>query len=513
MSAQLSETAEKAQTDAYYCEVPSQPCAIVMFGASGDLAQRKLLPALYDLAFHACLAPRFRLVGFARTKMDDAEFRRKSDEALTKAKAPGAGDKKRTDFLDHLHYFAGDYNDPEAFQRLLKRLDELDSEGQLGGNRLFYLATPPEIYLEIIEQLGKAGLNRPKSGQSWTRIIIEKPFGRDQASARALNEKVLSVFDESQVYRIDHYLGKETVQNLLVFRFGNGIFEPLWNRNYIDHVQITASEALGVERRAAFYESAGALRDMIQSHVLQLTSLVAMEAPSAFDATSVRNEKIKVLQAIRPFTRDSIWKSVIRGQYGPGTVDGKAVPGYRQEPGGNPQSATETFVALKLQVDNWRWSGVPFYLRTGKRLARPLTEVAIQFKSAPHMVFRGENHETNSLVMNIQPDEGISLSFGAKSPGAQMRIQPVTMDFKYKDAFGGGTRPAYATLINDCIRGDATLFDRADSVEAAWTLVDPILEAWKNASPPPFPNYPAGSDGPRTGDDLANADGRHWRPL
>src|ERR1700684_3654350 len=390
VNAQTPETTEKPRVDAYYCEVPSQPCAIVMFGASGDLAQRKLLPALYDLAFHACLAPRFRLVGFSRTKMDDAEFRRKSAEALTKAKAPEANDNRRGEFLEHLQYFAGDYDDPEAFRRLAERLDELDAEGQLGSNRLFYLATPPEVYLEIIEQLGKAGLNRPKSDKSWTRVIIEKPFGRDQASARALNEKVLSVFDESQVYRIDHYLGKETVQNLLVFRFGNGIFEPLWNRNYVDHVQIAAAESLGVERRAAFYENTGALRDMIQSHVLQLTSLVAMESPANFDATSVRNEKIKVLQSIRPFAGDSIWKNVVRGQYGPGQVDGRPVPGYRQEPGVKPDSATETFVAMKLFVDNWRWSGVPFYLRTGKYLPQSASEARIQFRPTPHVLFAAE---------------------------------------------------------------------------------------------------------------------------
>jgi glucose-6-phosphate 1-dehydrogenase len=504
---------QNAQTDVYFCEVPSDPCAIVMFGASGDLARRKLLPALYDLSYHACLGPRFRLLGFARTAMTDNDFTQKAGEFLPKDGQEGADDGKKTEFLKCLRYFSGNYDDPEAFRRLAQRLDELDGEGQLGGNRLYYLATPPEVYLHVIEHLKKAGLNKPKSEKSWARIIIEKPFGHDLESAKELNKKVLEAFDESQVYRIDHYLGKETVQNMLVFRFGNGIFEPLWNRNYIDSVQITASESLGVERRAAFYESAGALRDMIQSHVLQLTSLTAMEAPATFDATSVRNEKIKVLQSIRPFTKESVFKSVIRGQYGPGQVDGKPVPGYRQEPGVKPDSATDTFVALKLHVDNWRWSGVPFYLRTGKRLARPLTEVAIQFKSAPHMVFRGENHETNSLVMNIQPDEGISLSFGAKSPGAQMRVQPVTMDFKYKDAFGGGSRPAYATLINDCIRGDATLFDRADGVEAAWTLVDPILEAWKNASPPPFPNYPSGSDGPKAVDDLTAIDGRQWRPL
>ncbi|MGA7918755.1 MAG: glucose-6-phosphate dehydrogenase [Candidatus Acidiferrales bacterium] len=506
-------TAQAPRASAYFCEAPSDPCAIVMFGASGDLARRKLLPALYDLAFHECLAPRFRLVGYARTAMSDDDFRKKAGEALPKGNEDGADESKKSEFLNNLRYFNGDYNDPEAFRRLSQRLQELDGEGQLAGNRLFYLATPPEVYEQVIGQLKNANLTKPASEKSWTRIIIEKPFGRDQASARELNSKVLVAFDENQVYRIDHYLGKETVQNMLVFRFGNGIFEPLWNRNYVDSIQITAAESLGVERRAAFYETAGALRDMIQSHVLQLTSLIAMEAPAKFDATSVRNEKIKVLQSMRPFTKELIWKSVIRGQYGPGQIDGKPVVGYRQEPGVTTDSTTETFVAMKLYVDNWRWSGVPFYLRTGKRLQRPLTEVAIQFKSAPHMVFRGENNEMNSLVLNIQPDEGISLSFGAKAPGGQMHIKPVMMDFKYRDAFGTNSRPAYATLINDCIRGDATLFDRADSVEAAWALVDPILQAWKEASPPPFPNYPAGSQGPRTVDDLTGADERRWREL
>src|SRR5271156_2659117 len=320
MSTQATKVADKSQVDAYYCEIPSDPCAIVMFGASGDLARRKLLPALYELAAHSCLAPRFRLLGFARTPMADDQFRQKASESLPKENQPGDDENKKSEFLQHLQYFSGDYNDPEAFRRLVQRLDQLDAEGKLGGNRLFYLATPPEIYLEIIDQLGKSGLARPKSEKSFTRIIIEKPFGHDAESARELNAKVLSVFDESQVYRIDHYLGKETVQNLLVFRFGNGIFEPLWNRNFIDSVQITAAESLGVEKRAAFYESAGALRDMIQSHVLQLTSLTAMEAPATFDATSVRNEKIKVLQSIRPFSKETVFKSVIRGQYGPGQV-------------------------------------------------------------------------------------------------------------------------------------------------------------------------------------------------
>jgi len=513
MNTQATAAGKIAQPDAYYCEVPSDPCAIVMFGASGDLARRKLLPALYDLARHACLAPRFRLLGFARTQMTDDAFRDRAGEFLPKRETPSVSGYTQQDFMQQLRYFSGNYDDPDAYRGLGERLEQLDREGQLGGNRLFYLATPPDVYVRIIEQLGKAGLSKPASDKSWTRVIIEKPFGHDRESSRDLNRRVLEVFDESQVYRIDHYLGKETVQNLLVFRFGNGIFEPIWNRNYIDQVQITVAEELGVESRATFYESAGALRDMVQSHLMQLTSLVAMEAPATFDATPVRNEKIKVLQSIRPFTPDTIWGSVVRGQYGPGKIDGNVVLGYRQEPSVRPDSTTETFVGLKLYVDNWRWSGVPFYLRTGKRLKRAHTEIAIQFKQAPHRVFRGQDSQPNSLVMNIQPNEGISLSFGAKTPGAEMQIGSVTMDFAYREAFGGVTRDAYATLLNDCIRGDATLFDRADSVEAAWQLVDPILKAWQEASPPPFPNYPAGSEGPRASDDLTGSEGRRWRPL
>jgi glucose-6-phosphate 1-dehydrogenase len=508
MSTPAPEVARTPRADAYFCERPADPCAIVMFGASGDLAKRKLLPALYDLAVHSCLAPRFKLVGFARTEMNDEQFRKEAGEFL-----PQGDGSARGDFMQHVHYFRGNYDDASSYEGLVKRLVELDRTGQLGGNRLFYLATPPDVYPKVIEQLGRAGLAKPASAGSWTRIIIEKPFGRDGASARDLNRRALDVFEESQIYRIDHYLGKETVQNLLVFRFGNGIFEPLWNRNYIDYVQITAAEKLGVEQRAAFYESAGTVRDMIQSHVLQLASLVAMEAPSAFDATAVRNEKLKVLQCVRPFRPETVDKLVVRGQYGPGNIDGKEVRGYRQEPGVNPNSRTETFVALKLYVDNWRWSGVPFYLRSGKRLGQAVTEIAIGFKQAPHMVFQGEDGEQNSLVLNIQPDEGISLSFGAKSPGGKMQITPVTMDFKYRQAFGSGSREAYATLINDCVRGEATLFDRADSVEAAWGLVDPILEAWQNGAAPAFPNYAAGTAGPQAAIDLAEADGRHWRPL
>lgn len=509
MYARANGLTDSRDGDTYYCEIPSDPCVIVMFGASGDLARRKLLPALFDLARHFCLAPWFRLLGFARTKMSDDGSRQAADEFLPKGNEPGADDAKGQDFFQRLLYFSEEYDDPESY----RRLDELDREGQPGGNCLFYLASLPDVYMHIIEKLGQAGLAQPKSKESWTRVIIEKPFGHSQASARELNEIVLRLSDESQVYRIDHYLGTHTVQNLVVFRFGNRIFELLWNRNYADHVQITAAESLGVEHRAAFYESEGALRDMIQSHVLQLTSLTAMEAPATFDATAVRNEKIKVLQSIRPFTPETVWKSAVRGQYGPGKVDGANVYGYRPEPGVKPNSSTETFVALKLSVDSWRWSGVPFHLRIGKRLPRPITEVAIQFKRAPHMVFRGENVEANSLVLDIQPDEGISLSFGAKAPGAEMVIRPRRMDFQYLQTFGGESRSAYATLINDCIRGEAILFDRADSVDAAWGLVDPILEAWQNASAPPFPNYSPGVEGPRAADDLMVTEGHRWPAL
>jgi glucose-6-phosphate 1-dehydrogenase len=432
-------------------------------------------------------------------------------EAAKSISEVGPIDPKQWDeFASNLYYSPGDYSDPQAYMQLCQRLAEIESAKNIGGNRLIYLSTPPEIYPAIVEQLGRACLARPSSPNSWVRIIIEKPFGRDLASAKELNKTVLNVFDEKQVYRIDHYLGKDTVQNLLVLRFSNGIFEPLWNRNYVDHVQITASETLGVERRGGFYETAGALRDMIQSHVLQLTSLVAVEPPASFDATAVRNEKLKVLQSIRPFNLEMVAQSVVRGQYAPGKLGDEKLPGYREEPHVNPASKTETFVAAKLLIDNWRWAGVPFYLRTGKRLAKRATEIMIEFRCAPHMVFREKGIEPNRLILNIQPDEGISVSFSAKRPGTEMSIGNVTMNFSYKEGFGDASRSAYATLLNDCVRGDATLFDRGDSVEAAWSLVDPILDVWTAARSATVPQYPAGSWGPRESDLLLERDGRQW---
>ncbi len=488
-----------------------EPCTVVLFGASGDLAKRKVIPAMFDLAQHKALGARYAIIGFSRTAMTDESFRSTIGEAAKTISEVGPIDPQQwSEFAANLYYSPGDYGKPESYVALAKRLKEISEAKQLGGNLLFYISTPPEVYRDIVEQIGKAGLNKPASPDSWVRIIIEKPFGRDLASAEDLNSKVLSVFDEKQVYRIDHYLGKDTVQNLLVLRFGNGIFEPLWNRNYVDHVQITAGETLGVERRGGFYETTGALRDMIQSHVLQLTALTAVEPPASFDAVSVLDEKLKLLQSIRPFNPELMAQSVVRAQYAAGKIGDKDVPGYRQEQGVDPNSHTETFVAAKVEIDNWRWAGVPFYLRTGKRLAKRSTEIVIQFRCAPHMVFRNKGIEPNRLVLNIQPDEGISVSFSAKRPGTEMNIGNVTMKFSYEEGFGKATRPAYATLLNDCVRGDATLFDSGDNVEAAWSLVDPILDVWNATKSATVPQYPSGSWGPAESDALLERDGRHW---
>ena len=501
---------ETARSSSVY-GATADSCTVILFGASGDLAKRKVIPAMYDLAQYNSLGACYAIIGFARTPMTDETFRDNVGEAAKTISEVGPIDpQKWSGFASNLFYTAGDYSDPDSYVRLVGRLAELEAAKKLCGNRLFYLSTPPEVYPDIVEQLGRAGLARPNKPNSWVRIIIEKPFGRDLASAKQLNKIVLNVFEEKQIYRIDHYLGKDTVQNLLVLRFGNGIFEPLWNRNYVDQVQITASETLGVERRGGFYETAGALRDMIQSHVLQLTSLVAVEPPASFDATAVRNEKLKVLQSIRPFNLEMVAQWVVRGQYAPGKIADKSLPGYREEQGVKPDSRTETFVAMRLLVDNWRWAGVPFYLRTGKRLARRSTEIMIQFKRAPHIVFREREVEPNRLVLNIQPEEGVSVSFGAKRPGTEMSIGNVTMNFSYKEGFGGTTRSAYATLLNDCLRGDATLFDRGDSVEAAWSLVDPILDVWSAAKTAGVPVYSSGTWGPKESDQLLERDGRQW---
>lgn len=489
----------------------ADPCSIVIFGASGDLTRRKLIPALFELANCGSLASRFAIVGFARSAMSDGTFQNSAAEAVrSDSESCRVSEESLRAFAQSFVYVAGEYDQPGGFEKLSHRLDELDKERHLEGNRLFYLATPPAVYPKVIAQIKKAGLAKPPKDGSWVRIVIEKPFGRDLASARDLNRVVLDAFEESQVYRIDHFLGKDTVQNLLALRFGNGIFEPLWNRNYVDHVQITAAESLGVEQRAAFYETTGALRDMVQSHLLQLTSLIAIEPPSNFDATAVRNEKLKVLQALRPYSPQTVVVDVVAGQYGPGQIDGEDVAGYRQEPGVSPESKTETFVAAKVLIDNWRWADVPFYIRTGKRMARRVTEVAINFRRAPHLLFRGQELGTNTLVLNIQPEEGISISFYAKVPGQKLRLTPVPMDFSYRSAFGARERSAYATLLNDCMRGDATLFDRADGAEAAWAFMDPILKAWQDQRRS-VPVYPAGSWGPREADELLSRDGRAWR--
>jgi glucose-6-phosphate 1-dehydrogenase len=490
-------------------------CALVIFGASGDLTKRKLIPALWSMFQGRVLPEPFAVIGVARSEMNNEQFRARMRETITEfARIQPPSPRVWDRFAQALFYYAGDPADPTLHAGLGAYLRRVEQERGTGGNRLFYCATPPSLYPSLVKRLGEAGINRPPEGGGWVRIVIEKPFGRDLTSARALNQVVASVFTEDQVYRIDHYLGKETVQNILVFRWANSIFEPLWNRNHVDHVQITVGEAIGVEGRGAYYEEAGALRDMIQNHILQLLCLVAMEPPVTFDADPVRDEKTKVMRAIQPIAADDVDRVAVRGQYGPGFVDGRRVAGYREEKGVSGESISETYAALRLEVDNWRWAGVPFFLRTGKRLAKRTSEIAVQFKDTPHLVFRRKPEilaEPNLLVLRIQPDEGMSLSFGAKLPGPELRIGPVEMDFDYGRAFGGEPPEAYERLLLDAMKGDGTLYARGDWVDMAWELLGPVLDAWTVGDPTKFPNYEAGSWGPAAANTLVERGGRRWR--
>lgn len=494
------------------------PCAMVIFGASGDLAERKIIPALYYLWRERLLPDAFSIVGCGRTPFTHEQFRDKMQAAVAEFLKLSPEEKNQfpESFGKRLFYLQGNYSEAPAYEKLREMLDRLDRERGTSGNRLFYLATPPSFFPVTVKALGDAGLARPKVAErNWTRIIIEKPFGRDLASARELNQIVTSVFQEDQVFRIDHYLGKETVQNLLVFRFANGVFEPIWNRRYIDHIQITVAEELGVEERGSYYEEAGCMRDMIQNHVLQLLSLVAMEPPAAFRAEDVRDEKAKVLRAIRPVPYDRVGESAIRGQYRSRHANGGLVPGYRSEPKVAADSTTETYAVLKLFIDDWRWADVPFYLRSGKRLPKRASEIAIQFRRVPHLLFRDcatQRIEPNLLIIHIQPDEGMSLQFSAKLPGPLMKIQPVTMNFRYGEAFGASPPTAYETLLLDCMLGDATLFNRQDAVDLSWQLVDPILSRWKDDGERGLAFYDAGSWGPAESDAFLAADGRAWAP-
>ncbi|HKY59874.1 MAG TPA: glucose-6-phosphate dehydrogenase [Gemmatimonadota bacterium] len=494
-------------------EMPrARGCTFVIFGATGDLTERKLMPALFRLARERCLGAEFRVLGVSRGEMSDGTFRSKMREAVSEhVRQFEAGVWDR--FAERLHYMAADLKDGDAYRELARRLDDLGVGETATGNHLFYLAVPPSLAPDIVRGLAAAGLT--EEGKGFTRIVVEKPFGRDLESARRLNDEISRFFRESQVYRIDHYLGKETAQNILAFRFGNTMFEPIWNRNYVDHVQITAAETIGVGDRAGFYDGTGALRDMIANHLLQLLTLTAMEPPIAYDAHSVREEKVQVLRSIPLMDPALIERRTVRGQYGPGTVEGKEVRGYRDEDGVQAGSTTETFAAIELRIENWRWAGVPFYVRAGKRLGRDLTEVAVILKPTPHTLFQATDDRVppNVIVIRLKPDEGIDATFSAKIPGQGMRTSRVRLEFDYEEAFGVELPDAYRTLLLDVMEGDATLFTRGDEVEAQWRIISPILEAWSEQEPPPFPNYAAGSQGPEAAARLTARNGHAWRDI
>ena len=492
--------------------VPVHPTTLVIFGATGDLALRKLFPALYNLAHEGSLPERFNLIGFSRRDLGDEVFRQKVSESIERYSRRRPDPQVLDALLRQARYVSGTFDDPDGYERLTRAADEFDSDAGVEFNRVFYLSTAPEFFPVIVKALGAARLHRKKDCA--VRVVIEKPFGYDLESARALNRTVLGVFKERQVYRIDHYLGKETVQNLLAFRFANAMFEPVWNRNYIDSVQITAAEDIGIGTRAEYYDGSGALRDLVQNHMLQLMTLLCMEPPSAFTADKLRDEKVKVAQAIRAPAEDEVPGMAVRAQYGPGVSGGEVVPGYLEEDGVPGTSTTETYAALRLEVSNWRWAGVPFYLRTGKRLARRVTEIAVTLKPVPHLAFQQGGSvgvQPNQLVLTVQPDEGVSLSLGAKIPGPRMRIRPVNMEFRYGTSFLSESPEAYERLILDAMRGDASLFTREDEVRAFWEICDPILKAW-SATPGPLPAYAAGSAGPPEADALLDPPAK-WRGL
>jgi glucose-6-phosphate 1-dehydrogenase len=494
---------------------PAGPCVMVIFGATGDLTGRKLMPALYNLARSKLLPQEFAVVGISRNDYSLEQFRQMMDEKLQSFATGTLDPELRKWLLERIYYVAGEFDDAVLYSHLVQTLAQIDQKHRTRSNYFFYLATSPAFFGKIADHLGESGLAAQQDGH-WRRVIFEKPFGNDLESARELNRQVRKVLAENQIFRIDHYLGKETVQNILVFRFSNGIFEPIWNRRYVDHVQITVAETVGVEKRGSYFDAAGTLRDMVPNHLFQLLSLTTMEPPISFSSDAVHDEQSKILHAIQPFDDADVLHCAVRGQYGSGILNGNQVPAYREEEGVPPDSRTETFVALKVMVDNWRWAGVPIYIRTGKRLATRHSEIAIQFKRAPLVLFRDtpvNSLESNQLIVHIAPDEGISLRFGAKIPGALMKVGSVEMDFNYSDYFGTNPNTGYEVLLYDCMMGDQTLYQRADMVEAGWAIVDPILEVWKALPPRSFPNYPAGSWGPKEADEIIMRDGRSWRRI